>query len=412
MTETGFHLKHHLTSFQIMILGFAGVILLGALVLMLPISAAGRVWTPFHEALFTSTSAVCVTGLVVLDTGSYWSAFGQTVILLLIQIGGLGVITAAVTFLMLSGKNISLKERSAMQDAISAPVVGGIVRLTRFILKGTFLVELVGALALGPAFCRDYGLRGVWMAVFHSVSAFCNAGFDILGRTGALYPSLTAYIADPLVNIVIMLLIVIGGDRGLAGGFNANVLKLAQSRYDELSVNSEVVILPIGRKAVEYFEKRNFRIMTRYENISESISIYGAMSIADKIIDVYNKDKIDRVELFYTDCISPLVQEEKHIPIIPLDIEVDRSNVSLTNYEPSPEAVFDSLIPRYIAGVLFGAIVDSFAAEQAARRTAMENATDNANEMISNLSLVYNRARQAAITQEITEIVSGANAQE
>ena len=116
-----------------MILGFAGVILLGALVLMLPISAAGRVWTPFHEALFTSTSAVCVTGLVVQDTGSYWSAFGQSVILLLIQIGGLGVITAAVTFLMLSGKNISLKERSAMQDAISAPVVGGIVRLTRFI---------------------------------------------------------------------------------------------------------------------------------------------------------------------------------------------------------------------------------------------------------------------------------------
>ena len=175
-----------------MILGFAGVILLGALVLMLPIATASHTWTPFHEALFTSTSAVCVTGLVVQDTGSYWSGFGQTVILLLIQIGGLGVITAAVTFLMLSGKNISLKERSAMQDAISAPVVGGIVRLTRFILKGTFFVELVGALALLPAFCRDYGLRGVWMAIFHSVSAFCNAGFDILGRAGALYPSLTA----------------------------------------------------------------------------------------------------------------------------------------------------------------------------------------------------------------------------
>ena len=211
MTESGFHLKHHLTSFQIMILGFAGVILLGALVLMLPIATASHTWTPFHEALFTSTSAVCVTGLVVQDTGSYWSGFGQTVILLLIQIGGLGVITAAVTFLMLSGKNISLKERSAMQDAISAPVVGGIVRLTRFILKGTFFVELVGALALLPAFCRDYGLRGVWLAIFHSVSAFCNAGFDILGRAGALYPSLTAYISDPLVNIVIMLLIIVGG---------------------------------------------------------------------------------------------------------------------------------------------------------------------------------------------------------
>ena len=194
-----------------MILGFAGVILLGALVLMLPIATVQRVWTPFHEALFTSTSAVCVTGLVVQDTGSYWSAFGQTVILLLIQIGGLGVITGAVTFLMLAGRNITLKERSAMQDAISAPAVGGIVRLTRFILKGTFLVELLGALALLPAFCRDYGLRGVWMSVFHSVSAFCNAGFDILGRTDSPYPSLTAYAADPLVNIVIMLLIIVGG---------------------------------------------------------------------------------------------------------------------------------------------------------------------------------------------------------
>ncbi len=212
MTEIVFRLKRHLTSFQIMILGFAGVILLGALVLMLPIATVQRVWTPFHEALFTSTSAVCVTGLVVQDTGSYWSAFGQTVILLLIQIGGLGVITGAVTFLMLAGRNITLKERSAMQDAISAPAVGGIVRLTRFILKGTFLVELLGALALLPVFCRDYGLRGVWMSVFHSVSAFCNAGFDILGRTDSLYPSLTAYAADPLVNIVIMLLIIVGGD--------------------------------------------------------------------------------------------------------------------------------------------------------------------------------------------------------
>ena len=194
-----------------MILGFAGVILLGALVLMLPIATVQRVWTPFHEALFTSTSAVCVTGLVVQDTGSYWSAFGQTVILLLIQIGGLGVITGAVTFLMLAGRNITLKERSAMQDAISAPAVGGIVRLTRFILRGTLIVELLGALALLPVFCRNYGLRGVWMSVFHSVSAFCNAGFDILGRADALYPSLTAYAADPLVNIVIMLLIIVGG---------------------------------------------------------------------------------------------------------------------------------------------------------------------------------------------------------
>jgi len=211
----------------------------------------------------------------------------------------------------------------------------------------------------------------------------------------------------------VTLMVVIAGDRGLAGGFNANVIKLAQNRYDEIvKAGQDAVILPIGKKAIEYFEKRKFKIMTRYENIGESITVYGAMSIADKIIDVYNKDKIDRVELFYTDCVSPLLQEEKHMAVIPVDIQTDKTNISLTNYEPSAEAVFDSLIPRYVAGVLFGAIVDSFAAEQAARRIAMENATDNATEMINSLSLVYNRARQAAITQEITEIVGGANAQE
>ncbi|MGN0668098.1 MAG: TrkH family potassium uptake protein [Angelakisella sp.] len=211
MIQKVVHWRRYLTSFQLIILGFADVILLGALILMLPVASASGAWTPFRESLFTSTSAVCVTGLVIYDSGSYWSGFGQGVILLLIQIGGLGVITMAATFLMLAGKNISLKERSAMQDAISAPAVGGIVRLTRFILKGTFFIELLGALAMLPVFCRDYGSRGIWMSVFHSVSAFCNAGFDILGRPGNLYPSLTAYIADPLINIIVVLLIVTGG---------------------------------------------------------------------------------------------------------------------------------------------------------------------------------------------------------
>ena len=138
------HRKKRLSSFKLIVLGFAGVIVLGALILMLPFSTSAGVVTPFHEALFTSTSAVCVTGLVVQDTGSYWSAFGQTIILLLIQIGGLGVVTVAATFAMLSGRKISLMQRSTMQDAISAPKVGGIVRLTRFIVRGTFLVELIG----------------------------------------------------------------------------------------------------------------------------------------------------------------------------------------------------------------------------------------------------------------------------
>ena len=203
--------KRRLSSFQIIILGFAGVILLGALLLMLPLSTTAGCVTPFHEALFTATSAVCVTGLVVQDTGSYWSGFGQAVILTLIQIGGLGVVTVAASFALLSGRRISLMQRSTMQDAISAPRVGGIVRLTRFILRGTFLIELIGALAMLPVFCRDYGWHGIWMAVFHSISAFCNAGFDILGTNNNLYPSLTGYVQNPVINITIMLLIITGG---------------------------------------------------------------------------------------------------------------------------------------------------------------------------------------------------------
>ena len=205
------HRRRRLSSFQIIILGFAWVILLGSLLLMLPIATITGCVTPFNEALFTATSAVCVTGLIIQDTGSYWSGFGQAVILTLIQIGGLGVITVAASFALLSGRKISLMQRSTMQDAISAPKVGGIVRLTRFILWGTFLIELLGALAMLPVFCCDYGWRGIWMAVFHSISAFCNAGFDILGTKSNLYPSLTSYVSSPSINFTIMLLIVTGG---------------------------------------------------------------------------------------------------------------------------------------------------------------------------------------------------------
>ena len=205
------HKKRHLTSFQTIILGFAGVILVGALILMLPISTKSGVATPFGEALFTSTSAVCVTGLVVQDTATYWSVFGQSVILVLIQIGGLGVITVAASFALLSGRKISLMQRSTMQEAISAPKVGGIVRLTFFVLKVTFLLELLGTLVMMPTFIRDFGAKGIWMAFFHSISAFCNAGFDMMGTEGAKYTSLTSYAGNPVINITVMALIIIGG---------------------------------------------------------------------------------------------------------------------------------------------------------------------------------------------------------
>ena len=203
--------KKHMTSFQLIIMGFAGVILLGTVLLMLPFSSAEKVITPFHEALFTATSAVCVTGLVVKDTGSYWSLAGQTIILALIQTGGLGVVTVAASVSLLSGKKISLMQRSTMQDAISAPKVGGIVRLTRFILRGTFLIEAAGTVLLLPVFMGDYGKMGIWMSVFHSISAFCNAGFDILGTDSSMFPSLTRYSGNILINLVIMLLIITGG---------------------------------------------------------------------------------------------------------------------------------------------------------------------------------------------------------
>ncbi len=227
------------SSFEIIILGFAGVILAGALVLMLPVSSREGNITPFTETLFTSTSAVCVTGLAVRDTGSYWSYFGQTVLLLLIQIGGLGVVTIAVSIAMLSGKKISLMQRSTMQDAISAPKVGGIVRLTRFILKGTFGIELLGAMLLLPVFFRDYGGKGIWMAVFHSVSAFCNAGFDLLGKTGSLYPSLTSYVKNPLVNFTIMSLIVTGG----IGFLTWDDICTKKFRFRQYSMQSKVIML-------------------------------------------------------------------------------------------------------------------------------------------------------------------------
>lgn len=203
--------KLKLSSFQIILFGFVAVILIGAFLLMLPISSKSGEGTAFIDSLFTSTSAVCVTGLIVFDTATHWTIFGQIIILLLIQIGGMGVVTVAASFALLSGKKIGLFGRDTMKEAISAPTVGGIVRLTGFILKGIFLIELIGALIMLPVFCKDYGAEGIWMAIFHSVSAFCNAGFDIMGTKSGAFSSLTSYSAQPIISITIMSLIVVGG---------------------------------------------------------------------------------------------------------------------------------------------------------------------------------------------------------
>ena len=201
----------HLKPALVIILGFLGVIILGTLLLMLPVSCRKAGSAGFADSLFTATSAVCVTGLVVQDTASFWSPFGQAVILGLIQIGGLGVITVAVAIALISGRKIGLIQRSIMQESISAPQLSGIVKFTRFILLTTLSLEGVGAVVMMPVFIRRFGAgRGIWYAVFHSVSAFCNAGFDLMGR-GHKYSSLTSFEANPVINITIMSLIVVGG---------------------------------------------------------------------------------------------------------------------------------------------------------------------------------------------------------
>ena len=197
---------------MVIALGFVLIILAGAVLLTLPVSSRSGGATGFLDALFTATSATCVTGLVTVGTATHWSGFGQAVILLLIQIGGLGFMTLASVASFLTRRTITLRERMVMSAGMNLSANAGIVRLTRRVLFGTLLFEAAGAVLLACRFVPQFGLaRGVWMGVFHAVSAFCNAGFDLLGTPDSPFSSLTGYVGDPVVNLTIMALIVIGG---------------------------------------------------------------------------------------------------------------------------------------------------------------------------------------------------------
>ncbi len=223
---------------QIILLGFIALIAAGTLLLMLPFATRSGEHTSILDALFTATSASCVTGLVMADTVSHWTVFGQVVILLLIQIGGMGVITIAIFFSMLSGKKIGLKQRWVMQESISAPHVGGILRQTAFILKTAALLELVGAALLSVRFIPRFGLwKGLWYSVFHSISAFCNAGFDLMGADMP-FSSLIAFADDPLIVLTICTLILSGGIGFLAWGD----LRNHGLRFSRYSLQSKLVL--------------------------------------------------------------------------------------------------------------------------------------------------------------------------
>lgn len=204
-------LRGRLTHTQWIAVGFLIIILCGTFLLMLPVSDRRMQGTDFLSALFTATSATCVTGLVVVDTYQHFSLFGQIVILLMIQVGGLGFVTIGVRVLLMMGKKIGLADRGLLKDSVNALALGGIVRLTKLIIKGTLLIEGIGALLLSIRFIPEFGFwEGIYYSIFHAVSAFCNAGFDLMGRFEA-YSSLVRYANDWLVNLTVISLILIGG---------------------------------------------------------------------------------------------------------------------------------------------------------------------------------------------------------
>lgn len=203
--------KLKLSPVQTIALGFIVMILIGTLLLMLPFASKSRESFGFFNSLFTATSACCVTGLVVADTWTQFSFFGQLVIILLIQVGGLGFMSVALIFSLALGKKMGLRERSVLMESVSSPSIGGVVPFMKRALLGTLAIEGTGAILLSIRFCPEFGFpEGVWYGIFHSISAFCNAGFDLMGRFGQC-SSLTHFRSDVYVNVVIMLLIILGG---------------------------------------------------------------------------------------------------------------------------------------------------------------------------------------------------------
>lgn len=247
---------------QIILASFVVVILLGSLLLYLPISAAEGVTVSYEDALFTATTATCVTGLVTLPTFSTWSVFGQAVILLLIQVGGLGVITVMAGLMVLLNRRIGMGDRLLLQDAFNLNSMSGLVRFVKRVVKGTFFIEGIGALLYMTVFVPDYGIKGVWISVFTAVSAFCNAGIDLLGSV-----SLADYAFDPVINAVTCALIVMGGLGFIVWWDIMRVIKLRRKQgrrmfrnltlHSKIAITATLALIIIGAVLVFIFEHNN-----------------------------------------------------------------------------------------------------------------------------------------------------------
>ena len=230
--------KNRLSEVRILALGFAVIILLGGVILSLPVSSRSGRYTSLVDSIFTATSAVCVTGLVTLDTGTYWNTFGQCVIMILIEIGGLGFMSITTFIAMLLGKKITLRDRLIMQEAMNTFDLQGLVKMLRYVLGLTFIVQMSGAVLLSIAFIPRFGLAtGIFYSIFHSISAFCNAGFDLFGN----FSSLTGFSGNYFIMIVISILIVVGGL-----GFAVLLEILNYKKIKKLSAHSKIVLCVTG----------------------------------------------------------------------------------------------------------------------------------------------------------------------
>ena len=256
----------------------------------------------------------------------------------------------------------------------------------------TKAMELVASSKMRHAKERALGARPYFNALYQTITRLA----------GATRGSESVYTRPREVKN--SLYIVIAGDRGLAGGYNANLFKLAAAEMQ----GKQAQVITIGKKAQEHYAKRPITVAADYPGIAETMRISDTHPIVEDMLKLFREGKVDEVFLCYTEFISPLQQEPKCLKLLPAHFDKQPAGAHvLTEYDPSPESVFDAVIPEYLYGVLYGAVVESYCSEQSARRMAMEAASDNAGEMIENLNLSYNRARQAAITQEITEIVAG-----
>ena len=295
---------NNLSPTRVISLGFIVLILVGTLLLLLPISTRDGYNTSLLDALFTATSAVCVTGLARFDTYTHWTLFGQVVIMLMIQTGGIGFITITLSFIMLAGKKIGLNQRILMQESVSAPQIGGIVKMTRMILRGTFLLEGIGAVLLALYFCPKLGLgTGIYFGIFHSVSAFCNAGFDLMGIAEP-NSSLITVAANPYVNIIIMALIIIGGlgffvwHDILSEGIHFKNYKL----HTKVVLSVTAILIIAGAAGIYLFEREG--------------SLFENKGIAEQLICSLFQSVTFRTAGFSTVSLSQMTQQSKILSIL------------------------------------------------------------------------------------------------